>query len=281
MSVIPAETAAPSEATATQQAAAGEVTSTGEATSDKVSAKIYAELARKEKALRAKEESWKAQLAEKEQAWMAKEQEYQSKYVPKDKLLQDTMGALQEAGLSYDQILQMAMNPPSQETLINMQLQAKIKELEAKLDSKFNSFEESQKQQQSKQYDQAINQLRGQVKNLITQDPDSFELISANGEDAQEAVVRYIEDYYKETEQVLSIQEAAKLVEEHLLEESMKLMGLKKLKSKLAPIEQETPQVQGKQQATHKTLTNTNAASSQRPLTRRERAIAAFNGQKI
>lgn len=281
MSVIPAEAAIKSEATATQQMAAGEATSTGEATSDKVSAKIYAELARKEKALRAKEEAWKTQLAEKEQGWLAKEQEYQSKYIPKERLLQDTLGTLQEAGMSYDQIVQMAMNPPSQEALINMQLQAKIKELENKLESKFSSFEQNQKDAKSKQYEQAINQIRGQVKNLVTNEIENFELINANGEDAQEAVVRYIEDYYKETQQVLSAQEAAKLVEEHLLEESLKLMSLNKLKSKLAPpIEQETPQVPGKPQA-HKTLTNTNATSTQRPMSRRERAIAAFNGQKI
>lgn len=277
MSVLPTETAAAPSA----QMAAGEVTSQGEATSDKVSAKIFAELARKEKAFRAKEDAWKAQLAEKEQGWLAKEQEYQSKYIPRDKLMNDTLGALQEAGISYDQLTQLVMNPPSQEALINMQLQNKIKELESKLDSKFNSFEESQKQQQSKQYEQAMNQLRGQVKNLVASDADTFELINAHGEDAQEAVVRYIEDYYKETNQILPIDQAAKEVEAHLLEESKKLYELKKIKSLLVPQEQETPQVQGKPQATHKTLTNTNATSTQRPMSRRERAIAAFNGQKF
>lgn len=277
MSVVPMEAAAP---TSAQQMAAGEVTSPGEATSDKVSAKIYAELARKEKALRAKEESWKTQLAEKEQGWLAKEQEYQQKYIPKDRLLQDTLGTLQEAGLSYEQLTQLVMNPPSQEALINMQLQNKIKELESKLDSKFNSFEENQKAAQSKQYEQAVNQIRGQVKNLITTDADTFELINAHGEEAQEAVVKYIEDYYKENNQVLSVQDAAKEVEAYLLEESKKLFELKKLKSMLAPQEQPTQQDLAKPQA-HKTLTNTNATSTQRPMSRRERAIAAFNGQKF
>jgi sulfur relay (sulfurtransferase) DsrC/TusE family protein len=275
MSVMPVEAA-----TQSQQMAAGEVTSQGEATSDKVSAKIYAELARKEKAFRAKEESYKTQMAEKEQGWLAKEQEYQQKYIPKDRLLQDTLGVLQEAGLSYDQLTQLVMNPPSQEALINMQLQNKIKELESKLDSRFNSFEESQKAAQSKQYEQAINQMRGQVKNLVAQDADTFELINAHGDDALESVVRYVEDYYKETQQVLSIEEAAKAVEEYLFEESQKLLALKKIKSKLVPQEQETPQVQGKPQV-HKTLTNTNATTTQRPMTARERAIAAFNGQKF
>lgn len=266
---VPVEAAVP--------AAAGEVTSSGEAASEKVSAKIYAELARKEKALRAKEDAWKAQLAEKEQGWLTKEQEYQQKYIPRDKLTTDPLGALQEAGLSYEQLTQMLMNPPSQETLT---LQAKIKELEAKLDGKLSSFEESQKQAQSKQYEQAINGIRNQVKALVTGDTENFELINANGEDAQEAVVRYIEDYYKETDTVLTVQEAAKLVEEHLLEETTKLMNLNKIKSKLAPQTQETPQETVKQPVS-KTLTNTNATSTQRPMTARERAIAAFKGQKF
>lgn len=281
MSVIP-QTAISPDATASQGMAAGEATSTGEATSnnDKVSAKIYAELAKREKAFRAKEESWKSQLAEKEQSWLAREQEYQSKYIPKDRLLQDTLGTLQEAGMSYDQIVQMAMNPPSQESLINMQLQHKIKELENKLDSKFSSFEENQKQSQSKQYEQAVNQIRGQVKNLVSQQSDDFELINANGQDAQEAVVKYIEDYYAETQEVISVQEAAKLVEEHLLEESLKLMQLGKIKSKMNPVV-ETPQAPGKPQVAHKTLTNSNSTATTRPMSARERAMAAFHGQKI
>lgn len=278
MSVMPQ--AAPTDATGSQAVAAGEVTSQGEATSqDKVSAKIYAELARKEKALRAKEESWKAQLAEKEQGWKAREEEYQTKYISRDELLHDTLGTLQKAGLSYDQVVQMAMNPPSQEQLINMQLQNKIKELEEKLDSRFSSFEESQKQSQSKQYEAALNSIRNEVKTMVTKDPSTWELINANGTDAQDAVVAYIEDTFKETGRTMSVQEAAQAIEDHLLEESSKLLSLSKIKSKLAPPVLETQPGQAKPQG--KTLTHTNAPTSTRPLSARDRAMMAFKGQKF
>ena len=279
MSVMP-QTAS-QDGSASQAVAAGEVTSQGEATSgqDKVSAKIYAELARKEKALRAKEESWKAQLAEKEQGWKAREEEYQSKYISRDELLHDTLGTLQKAGLSYDQVLQMAMNPPSQEQLINMQLQNKIKELEDKLESKFSSFEESQKQSQNKQYEAALNSIRNEVKNMVTKDPATWELINANGDDAQEAVVAYIEDTFKETGRTMSVAEAAQAIEDHLLAESEKLLSLSKIKSKMAPPVPETQPGQAKPQG--KTLTHINTPQSNRPLSPRERAMMAFKGQKF
>lgn len=278
MSVLP-QAAPAGDVTTPQAQAAGEVTSQGEATSDKVSAKLYAELARKEKALRAKEQAWKSQLAEKEQGWKAQEQEYQSKYIPKERLLTDTMGALQEAGLSYDQIVQQMMNPPSQEAIINMQLQKKIQELEEKLESRFSSYEETQKQSQAKQYENALNSIRNEVKTMVASDPSTWEMINANGVDGQDAVVAYIEDTFKETGRTMSVQEAAQVIEDYLLEESVKLMSLSKIKSKLAP-QPETPQVPGKPQVP-KTLTHANAPTSTRPMSARERAIAAFKGQKI
>jgi hypothetical protein len=280
MSVLP-QAAPTADLTSPQAQAAGEVTSQGEATSsqDKVSAKIYAELARKEKALRAKEQAWKAQLAEKEQGWQQREQEYKSKYIPKDRLLTDTMGALQEAGLSYDQIVQTMMNPPSQESIINMQLQQKIKELEDKLESRFSNYEESQKQAQSKQYEAALNSIRSEVKTMVASDPGTWEMINANGDDGHDAVVAYIEDTFKETGRTISVQEAAQAIEDYLLDESVKLMQLNKIKTKLAPVP-ETPQAPGKPQA-HKTLTHSNAPTSTRPMSARERAIAAFKGEKF
>lgn len=283
MSVMPMPTATNAEATPTQQAAAGEVTSQGEATSQDKSAKIYAEMVRREKALRAREESLKSQLAEKEQAWMQKEQEFQSKYIPKDKLLTDTLGTLQDAGLSYDQLMQLALNPPSQEQMINMQLQQKIKDLEEKLESRFNSYEESQKQSQAKQYEQALGTIKNEAQALIQRDADTFEFISSNGQDGLDAVVGYIEYMFKETGRAPSVQEAAQEVEKHLEEDYMKVLNLKKIKSKLGQVEQApTPQGQSmKPQVSQKTLTNTNAPQSTRPMTPRERAMAAFHGQKF
>jgi hypothetical protein len=85
-------------------------------------------------------------------------------------------------------------------------------------------------------------------------------------------------------------------VEEHLLEQALKMAGLKKVKGKLAPAEVEattlsdavkkvattvTPQAQ-KQNQTLKTLTNATQATTSAPRTeaeRKARAIARMRGE--
>lgn len=277
MSVNPQAPTQP-DAAATSAVGGSEATSQTEATSqEKISAKIYAELARKEKALRAKEESWKAQLAEKEQGWSAKEQEYLQKYIPKEKLLTDTVGTLHELGIGYDQLVQLALNPPSQESLMNMQLQAKIKELEDKLEGKFKSFEETQQQAQQKQVEEALGQFKQQTKSLIAKDKDNYELINAYGDEGVDTVVEFIHEHWKRTKEVMSVEDAAKQVEDYFLAQSMKFLELNKLKSKLAP-QPQTPQDPAKPQAS-KTLTQSNAPLASKPMDRRERAILAMQGK--
>ena len=134
-----------------------------------------------------------------------------------------------------------------------------------------------------KQYEQALGTIRNEAQSLIQRDADTFEFINSNGQDGLDAVVGYIEYMFKETGRAPSVQEAAQEVEKHLEEDYMKVLNLKKIKSKLGQVEQ-APTPQGntmKPQVSQKTLTNTNAPQSTRPMTARERAMAAFHGQKF
>lgn len=250
----------------------------------------YAQLARKEKALRAQMQQIKAKEAE-----IAKrETDLQDKsstspvdlkqYVSKDELKQNAWKTLQELGVTYDQLTQEALNGPSQETVA---LLNEIKSLREELNTVKSGQEETRKsiaEQQTQAYQQAVAQLSREVKQLVAADP-AFEAIAATK--AEGEVVKLIERTFAEDGTLLSVEEAAQMVEDHLAEKYTKLANLKKIQSRLAAnAKQATPaQKQAapaattveKQQIPPKTLSN--SMGGQRPLSSRERAILAFEGK--
>lgn len=249
----------------------------------------YAVLARKEKALRAKSQAQDAALRQREEAiaareaaLSAKDQEYKTKYIPKDRLTQDPWNTLQENGISYDQITQLALNPPAQQdpaTKAAMQmLQDEIKALKDAQEKTSKIHEESQ----SNAYKQAVAQIRNEAKSLVSSSPEDFETIHASG--SVDDVVDLIEQTFKSEGVLLTVEEAAKAVEEHLVEEAMKYARLKKIQQRLTPTTSSAPSKSpdgnnaSKQPQTLKTLTN--AVGTSRQLSVRERAILAFKGEK-
>jgi hypothetical protein len=241
----------------------------------------YANLARKEKQLRAKalqqEQAYKAKeaaIAAKEAELKLKESEYSTKFISKDKLNQDTLNALADAGLTYDQITELMLNQQDPQKMERQQyekrLEAKIKELE----DKQLAAERKAESQQSESYKQAIAQIKSDVTRLV--DSPEFETIKETNSIAD--VVELIERTFKQDGVLLTVEDAAKQVEEYLVEEAFKLTKLKKIQQRLtsakAPeVKQEPP----KTATTMKTLTN--AVSSSGKLSVRDRAIAAFKGE--
>ncbi len=237
----------------------------------------FAALARREKALRSKWLQKEAELKAKEDSLNAKFAEYESSYVPKssikERLEKDPLGFITENGLTYDQLTQQALNP--QEVMIQ-KLEAKIAALESKTNESLTKAEEHQK----KAYEQAVNQIRTEVKVLIDSDP-AFETIKET--DNAEAVVELIRETFDKEGVLLSHQEAAEEVETYLIEQGEKMARLKKVQQKLAP----QPQAEEKlaePQKSHpmKTLTHATVAAASKPLSamdRIERAKLAFKGQ--
>jgi hypothetical protein len=247
----------------------------------------YALLARREKALRAKAQQQEQQLRAREEALKAKEaeiaakdQDYQSNYISKQKLKANTWEALSEAQVSYDEITQQLLDsqtpldPRTQSLLTKME--AKISKLETELET----GKKAQSDQQSQAYKAAVAQIETDVKALVETDP-AFETIQATR--SVKDVVELIELTYKEDGRLLSVEEAAQLVEDHLMGEIDKLTRIEKVKQRLnIPGQEKTVQAQSpakpaQQQQTMKTLTN--ATSSTRQLSAKERAILAFKGQ--
>lgn len=236
-----------------------------EATEKPVSTQ-FAALAKQERQIR------KARMELKAQQEALKAQ--QASYVSKDLLKTDPLKALSEAGISYEKLTELQLSqvaPDPNQNLLN-----KISELEAKLAS----VDEKFIKRETQSYDAAINQIRNDVKLLVDSD-DAYETIRATGE--TEEVVKLIEGIFKAEGNILSVEEAAKMIEEKLLDRKLqeveKLSKISKIKSRLSkPAETPAEVTQPQQQQKQPTLSNSAAVA--RPLTARERAILAFENAK-
>lgn len=243
-------------------------------------------LARKERALRAKAQQQEQSIRAREDAVKAKEaelaskgQDYDSNYISKQRLKERTLEALAEAGVSYDEVTQQQINagsvPPAVQAYID-----RLEARQAKLEADIEAGKRGAQTQQDEAYKAAVRQITQDAKDLVSSDPN-FETIKATG--STKDVVELIEAHFKDTGRVMSVEEAAKLVEDHLVEEIDKLTRIEKIKKRLSPqvASESTAQKQSpnnpKQPQTMKTLTN--AASSTRPLTAKERAVLAFKGE--
>ena len=238
----------------------------------------YAILARKEKALRQREQQLKAKEASmtpEQPKEAAKPSQDLSKFVDKDRLVQDPFTVLQELGLTYDKLADLAVNAPKPEQIaLNNEikaLKAQIAELKGETESTKKIFDERDKQQQ----DMAMKQLRMEAKAIIDNNPN-FETVKATG--SMEDVIQLMNDSLEKDGIYLSVEEAAQQVEDYLVEEALKLTKLSKIQSKLQPAKPaEEKKTEEPKQTQLKTLTNSVASS--RPLTARERAVLAFQGK--
>jgi hypothetical protein len=255
---------------------------------DPTSSAQFAALARREKALRAQAQKQQQALQAREDALKAREAQiqaeadkYKTGYISKDQLKSNALQMLSEAGVSYDELTQQVLNQQPTDPRV----EATIKALEAKIAKLEASTEESKTQQtqaQAQQYQAAIKQITSDVKHLVDSDP-SFEAIKATN--SVKDVVELIEKTYADDGTLLSPEEAAQMVEDHLVEELSKYSKIKKIQDRLTPpaskaapvTPTQTPGVPAKQPQPMKTLTNANSAPRQ--MTARERAIAAMEGR--
>lgn len=251
----------------------------------------YVQLARKEKALRAKtvaaETALKAReaaLVAKEAELKAKEAEYTTNYIPKSRFKQDPLSILNEEGISYDEIASEILNPTKQDPRV----MAELARLKAQLDEQKQVQEQakqSQAEQQKLAYNQALNDIHREAVQLVRTEPE-YETIRASGEVRE--VTKLIERTFKEDGYLMSVEEAAKEVENELFERIMDVNNkVTKIKEKLksAQASVQTPAASNqeankpKQQQSPQMKTLTNAVNASKKLSAKERAILAFKGE--
>lgn len=268
---------------------AAEQKPTAEPEKDPALSRQFAQLARQERALRAKVQQQEQAIKAREAALEERERALKSQvpdlsqYVPKDRLKQDYLGVLEELGGTYDDVVQQAMTrqPTDPRVMRTIQsLQDEIRTLKT-------SNEESAKAQEERQtqaYQAALNQIRRDAESLVKSDPEAYEAIAKTGRSSINDIVELIEREYKDTGIVMDTEDAAKLVEDYLVEESLKMAKkINKIKRQLAsssaPMTQDTQKQQPNQSQQQPMKTLTNATSSNRKLSAKERAILAFKGE--
>ncbi|MBK8455603.1 MAG: hypothetical protein IPL34_20195 [Thiofilum sp.] len=279
MSVMPQQSAAQQDSIPANEVTETEQPAVTQEKPDMLAPK-FAALARETKAIRLA----KKQLEMERKAWQeerqGKDTEVQRANEWRERLKQDPYSVMLESGLTADQVAALMMNQPDpqdqQLTLVQREIQALKKAQE--------DAAKKQEEAQTQAYQDALTQISNDVKNLVDTN-EEYETIKAWGK--HQDVVDLIEATYKQDGRLMTNEEAAKEVEEYLVEEAMRLTQLKKIQAKLAPAaplnETAMKNVNPAQEITANTLTNRmGQETAARPLTareRRERAILAFQGK--
>lgn len=258
-----------------------------ETTEDPQLSSKFAQLAKREKQIRIKaqqqEQAIKTRQSQIDAEVEAKVQERlkarETEYISKARLKSQTLDVLAEEGLSYDELTQQIIQQQSLDPATRAYM-AKLEAKLARLEEANTAGQKSVVEQQQQQYQAAVQQITKDVRNLVNTDP-AFETTKTT--DSVRDVVELIERNFKKTGEVMSVEDAAEQVENYLIDEVLKLTRIEKIKKRMnsastteASSQMQTPKSQ-KQQQPMKTLTN--AVSSTRQLSAKERALLAFKGE--
>lgn len=220
----------------------------------------FAALAKQRRALQVKER----EIAERERA-LEEQSATQAGGISLDKLKSDPLGVLLEAGVTFEQLTDAVTSH------ISSGSGSEIRALKEELRAIKEGVDKTLSERDARAEQQALAEMRREAEAIIAQG-DEFELVRETGSIPQ--VMTLIERVYREAGEVLDVNEALTLVENELYKDSLKLAALKKVQSGLAPA-QPAPSPQQPQRQM-KTLTNRDTASV--PLSRKARALAAFQG---
>ena len=215
----------------------------------------FAALARKERAIRQKEQ---------EMANFAKQREQyegtSTRLADLQRLAKENPAKLLgELGINYDELTQQVINEgnPTEEQqlrLENEKLQARLGKLEEVYDNQRQLAEQAQ-------VSAARTQLVDNIKNFVD-DSSTFEMVQHH--DAYGLVAQVMQEHYNTTKEVLEYGDAAKLVEDHFMAEAERYLGSSKLQARFReldkPRESETPEAAEQAVKRVKTLSNGNVA---------------------
>lgn len=191
----------------------------------------FAALSRKEKALRDRESEYESKFEEMERRLEEYEANSQEPEVDWEHLLRnDPLGALEEAGLGYDKLTELALNDGR--LTPDMQMSAMREEIERDYKRKFEDLEERLQAKEEAEVEEYYNNVQDnfqeEIGSFVSQ--NDYELINAS--EANGLVYDVIEEHYNDTGRILDMKEAADAVESYLEDEAMKLMRLNKISSR-------------------------------------------------
>ena len=205
----------------------------------------FAALSRKEKALRDREAEYEARFEDMQHRLAEYENQSSEPDVDWESMLRnDPLGALEEVGLGYDKLTELALNDGK--LTPDMQLAAMREEMESEYRRKFEDLEnrltEKEQAEENAYYDAVQNNFQEEIGSFVAQNPEKYELIEASN--ANDLVFDVIEEHYNETGSILDIEEAADAVEDYLEQEANKFMKLRKISSRLGVDPRELEQLE-------------------------------------
>lgn len=142
---------------------------------------------------------------------------------------------LEEAGLTYEELTNFILNgnKPTAE-METSSIKSEMQKLRDEIAQREQERENSAKAMDEKRAQEAISNFKENITGFLTGKPDDFELCN-NYPESVDLIYDVIEAHFAQTEKVMSMEEAAKLVEDHFESEAMKVTSFKKIQSKLAP----------------------------------------------
>lgn len=191
-------------------------------------------LARKEQAFRKQEQAFKTKEQEfkaTQAAFEAKQAEYAGYAKLKEALTADDYSVLDELGVSYEKWTNYLLNKGDSTTPEKQEFKAIKDELKA-IKTQQEERDKKQKESVDKQYEATVNQYKKEIQSLVETDPN-FE--SVKELKAEEHVLQHILDTFNEDGDVLTVEEAAKDIEDALVEEALAMSKLKKIQAKIQP----------------------------------------------
>ena len=221
----------------------------------------FAALSRREKEIRAKEAEYDKRIAELEERLgsFGKKPEPEPELPIEYRLKKDPLRALEDIGLSYDKLTELALNDGK--LTPEMQMRLMREELEGGYKKKFEELEnrllEKERSDEQRRYDDIQRGFQNEIEDFVESNPDRYELIQAN--EANDIIYDVIEEHYNDTGRILDIEEAAEAVENYLEEEAEKIFKLGKFRSKFG-IENDFEQEESPRQSQ---VTLSNAMSAQ------------------
>ena len=221
----------------------------------------FAALSRREKEIRAKEVEYDKRIAELEERLgsFGKKPEPEPELPIEYRLKKDPLRALEDMGLSYDKLTELALNDGK--LTPEMQMRLMREELEGDYRKKFEELEnrliEKEKSDEQRRYDDIQRGFQNEIEDFVESNSDKYELIKAN--EANDIIYDVIEEHYNDTGRILDIEEAAEAVENYLEEEAEKIFRLGKFRSKFG-IENDFEQEESPRQSQ---VTLSNAMSAQ------------------
>lgn len=150
---------------------------------------------------------------EREAKWAQEQANYVPKSSIKEKLRTDAAGALKELDLDYEELTRLLLEQQQGADPVNA-LKADIEKMKA-----------DQQQAVSAQYEATLKQYKAEAEAVVAADPKAFFLINKGKH--HDVVVQHIVDTWQENpEQVLTVEQAAKEIEEYFREQARQQKAL-------------------------------------------------------